>query len=162
MTQRIIPRALDLSATLARRSCFLLGPRQTGKSTLIRESLPNALVFDLLNNADFLVVTGNPLYIESVIDDETEIVVIDEIQKAPQLLDEVHRLIELRNIRFLLTGSSARKLRRGGVNLLGGVQAKFTFTPSLRVSLVMTLIFRESFDMELFPRYIFPKSQEAS
>lgn len=131
MAQRILPRAVDLSATLTRQSRFLLGPRQTGKSTLIRESLPDAVVFDLLDSADFLAVTQNPSEIESALLPDTKIVVIDEIQKAPQLLDEVHRLIEARDVRFLLTGSSARKLRRGGVNLLGGRAGTMHFHPLL-------------------------------
>lgn len=126
-----IPRALDLSATLVPHSCFLLGPRLTGKSTLIRETLADAVVFDLLNNEHFLAVTDRPSSIEDSIDATTQVVVIDEIQKAPQLLDEVHRLIESRRIRFLLTGSSARKLRRGGVNLLGGRAGVVQFHPLL-------------------------------
>lgn len=131
MARKILPRALDLSAALARQSYFLLGPRQTGKSTLIRETLPDAVVYDLLNGVELLALTQNPLLIESALSPDTEIVVIDEIQKAPQLLDEVHRLIELRNVRFLLTGSSARKLRRGGVNLLGGRAGSMYFHPLL-------------------------------
>lgn len=131
ISQQVLPRALDLSAMLAHQSRFLLGPRQTGKSTLIRESLPEAVVFDLLDGADFLAVTQNPKEIESALLPDTKIVVIDEIQKAPQLLDEVHRLIEARNVRFLLTGSSARKLRRGGVNLLGGRAGTMQFHPLL-------------------------------
>ena len=103
----------------------------TGKSTLIRETLPDAMVFDLLDSRDFLALTENPTRLEETITTDTEIVVIDEIQKAPQLLDEVHRLIESRGVRFLLTGSSARKLRRRGVNLLGGRASTIHFHPLL-------------------------------
>ncbi|MYD46088.1 MAG: ATP-binding protein [Gammaproteobacteria bacterium] len=129
MTQKIYPRALDFSSILASRSCFFLGPRLTGKSTLIRESIPEALVFDLLKNDVYFALVENSFSLENVIPSNTEIVVIDEVQKAPQLLDEVHRLIELKGIRFLLTGSSARKLRRGGVNLLGGRAGTVHFHP---------------------------------
>ena len=129
VTQKIYPRALDLSSILASRSCFFLGPRMTGKSTLIRETIPEALVFDLLKNEDYFALLENSFSLEDAVSSNTEIVVIDEIQKAPQLLDEVHRLIELKGIRFLLTGSSARKLRRGGVNLLGGRAGTVYFHP---------------------------------
>ena len=126
-----LPRALDLSDTLALGSCFLWGPRLTGKSTLIRETLADTVVFDLLNPQHFLAVIDRPSSIEDSIDATTQVVVIDEIQKAPQLLDEVHRLIESRRVRFVLTSSSARKLRRRGVNLLGGRAGIVQFHPLL-------------------------------
>ena len=116
----------------------------TGKSTLVRETLSDAMVFDLLDFNDFDALLKNPRLIEESISQApgTELVVIDEIQKAPHLLDEVHRLIESRGVRFLLTGSSARKLRRGGVNLLGGRAHTIRFHP---------FIYREivgSFDLQ--------------
>ena len=114
-----ISRKLDVSSVLEHKSCFLFGPRQCGKSSLIRETIPNAYIFDLLNADTFSRLARNVGYIEEVCR-ENRPIVIDEIQKMPSLLDEVHRLIELRGFKFLLTGSSARKLRRGGVNLLGG------------------------------------------
>ena len=114
-----ISRKLDVSSILEHKSCFLFGPRQCGKSSLIRETIPNAYIFDLLNADTFSRLARNVGYIEEVCR-ENRPIVIDEIQKMPSLLDEVHRLIELRGFKFLLTGSSARKLRRGGVNLLGG------------------------------------------
>ena len=131
VTQKIYRRALDLSSTVASRSCFFLGPRLTGKSTLIRETIPEAVVFDLLDNEVYFSLLEKSFSLENMVSASTEIVVIDEIQKAPQLLDEVHRLIELKGIRFLLTGSSARKLRRGGVNLLGGRAGTMHFHPLL-------------------------------
>ena len=114
-----ISRKLDVSSVLEHKSCFLFGPRQCGKSSLIRETIPNAYIFDLLNADTFSRLARNVGYIEEVCR-ENRPIVIDEIQKMPSLLDEVHRLIELLGFKFLLTGSSARKLRRGGVNLLGG------------------------------------------
>lgn len=131
MSQRLFTRTLDLPRALAKNSWFLLGPRMTGKSTLIRETLPNAVVFDLLVGTDFQDLIVDPTRIEQAIDANTDIVVIDEIQKAPQLLDEVHRLIESTGVKFLLTGSSARKLRRSGVNLLGGRAGTLHFHPLL-------------------------------
>lgn len=115
-----VERTLDLPALLAKKSYFLFGPRQTGKTFLIRHALPNVRVYDLLDTSVYLALSQNPGRIAQELTSKDRIVVIDEIQRIPQLLNEVHRLIETQGIRFLLTGSSARKLRRGGVNLLGG------------------------------------------
>lgn len=115
-----VERILDLPALLERKSYFLFGPRQTGKTFLIRHSLPNARIYDLLDSSVYLSLSRDPGRIGQELTDQDRIVVIDEIQRLPHLLNEVHRLIETRGVHFLLTGSSARKLRRGGVNLLGG------------------------------------------
>ena len=115
-----VPRLLDLPRLLEKRSHFLFGPRQTGKTSLVRHSLKEAKVYDLLDTSVFLVLSRNPGRISEELGPRDSIVVIDEIQRLPILLNEVHRLIESRGVRFLLTGSSARKLRRGGINLLGG------------------------------------------
>jgi predicted AAA+ superfamily ATPase len=115
-----IPRLLDLPGLLAKRSHFLFGPRQTGKTSLVRHSLKEAKVYDLLDTSVFLALSRNPGRIAEELGPRDSIVVIDEIQRLPILLNEVHRLVENRGVRFLMTGSSARKLRRGGVNLLGG------------------------------------------
>lgn len=111
---------LDLAALVAKKSHFLFGPRQTGKSHLLRRALPDARVYDLLDTSVYLSLSARPARIEEELAAGTRVVVIDEVQRLPQLLNEVHRLIETRGLRFLLTGSSARKLRGGGVNLLGG------------------------------------------
>ncbi len=116
----VIKRVLDPTALLARRSHFLLGPRQTGKTFLIRHALANTRVYDLLDSSTYLALSREPGRLAQELGPGVNEVVIDEIQRLPDLLNEVHRLIETRGIRFLLTGSSARKLRRGGVNLLGG------------------------------------------
>jgi len=115
-----VPRVLDLPGLLAKKSLFLFGPRQTGKTSLVRHTLKGARVYDLLDTSVFLALSQNPGRIAQELTPQDRLVVIDEIQLLPILLNEVHRLIEERRIRFLLTGSSARKLRRGGVNLLGG------------------------------------------
>jgi predicted AAA+ superfamily ATPase len=115
-----IERQLKLTPLLEKKSHFLFGPRQTGKTFLIQNSLKEARVYDLLDTSIFLALSRNPERIEQEIAPGDRIVVIDEIQRLPELLNEVHRLIESRGIHFLLTGSSARKLRRGGINLLGG------------------------------------------
>ncbi len=111
-------RILDLTSLLKKKSFFLFGPRGTGKTTLIQHSLPDATVIDLLEIKTYREYLKNP----SIISEQKlkPIVVIDEVQKLPEILDEVHRLIESEKLMFLLTGSSARKLKRGGANLLAG------------------------------------------
>ena len=114
-------RALDLRTLVEERSLFLFGPRQTGKSTLVRRTFPDAAVYDLLEADTFRQLSIHPEYLRQTLDPGRRIVVVDEVQKCPPLLDEVHLLIERnRALRFVLTGSSARKLRRGGANLLAG------------------------------------------
>ena len=118
--QQDIHRAADLAAWLSRKSLFLFGPRQTGKTWLVRQALPKARVYDLLDSSIYLALSQRPGRLGEEIVTGEKLVVIDEIQRLPLLLNEVHRLIETTGVKFLLTGSSARSLRRGGVNLLGG------------------------------------------
>lgn len=102
-------------------SFFLFGPRGTGKSAWVRATFPDAPIFDLLDPALQVELLAAPERLSRKIDPAYRgRVIIDEVQKIPALLDEVHRLIEDRGLRFVLTGSSARKLRRSGVNLLAG------------------------------------------
>lgn len=115
-----IERVLDLTSLLQKKSHFLFGPRQTGKTSLIRHSLKGVRSYDLLDTSAYLALSQNPGRISQELNVGDKIVVVDEIQRLPVLLNEIHRMIEERGIHFLLTGSSARKLRRGGVNLLGG------------------------------------------
>jgi len=104
------------------RSFFLFGPRGTGKSTWLKHVLPEAVRFDLLDAALYLELSRDPHRLEAMAGKRPARfwVILDEIQKVPCLLDEVHRLMEERRWRFALCGSSARKLRRGGANLLAG------------------------------------------
>ena len=117
-----IPRQLQLATLLTMKSFFLFGPRATGKTTLIRRQLAkNATIIDLLDSRYFMRLSAAPHDLESIVDaGSADIIVVDEIQRIPELLNEIHRLIENRRITFLLTGSSARKLRRGKANLLAG------------------------------------------
>lgn len=131
-------RLLDLSAVLKRKSVLLLGPRQTGKSTLLAAQLPTARVIDLLDSATYRSLSGRPERLTSIVESVSKggIIAIDEVQRVPELLNEVHRHIERRkDLRFVLTGSSARKLRRGGVNLLGGRAARLELFPLVSAEL---------------------------
>jgi len=114
----MISRILTLSGT---SSYFLLGPRGVGKTKFLRIHFPDALYIDLLEDEKFNMLISSTQRLEQLIEDSgKKQVVIDEVQKIPRILDEVHRLIEKKNIQFILTGSSARKLKRSGVNLLAG------------------------------------------
>ena len=105
-------------------SFFLWGPRQTGKSTLLRQTYRDARWVDLLKSEEFRRYVAHPEFLREELEitpsDSKRQVVIDEIQKVPTLLDEVHWLIENRGLHFALCGSSARKVKRGAANLLGG------------------------------------------
>jgi predicted AAA+ superfamily ATPase len=104
-----------------RQSFFLFGPRGVGKTAWLHRQLPHALFFDLLDYPVYTELLAAPQRLgERIPRGHKDWVVVDEVQRVPELLDEVHRLIESRRLRFVLTGSSARKLRRRGVNLLAG------------------------------------------
>jgi len=118
MYKRLIK--LDIAA---RQSLFLWGPRQTGKSTLLRLLFPHSLHVDLLNASEFRLLKSRPEALRErcrAVNPKAGPVIIDEVQKIPELLDEVQWNIENVGVRFILSGSSARKLRRAGQNLLGG------------------------------------------
>lgn len=103
------------------QSFFLFGPRGTGKTTWLKRAFPNAVYLDLLESELYTRLTASPGSLERFIPAVSGAwVIIDEVQRIPELLNEVHRLIENRKIRFVLTGSSARSLRKKGVNLLAG------------------------------------------
>jgi predicted AAA+ superfamily ATPase len=106
---------------------FLWGPRQTGKTTLLKAAYPDALWIDLLKADEYRRYLQNPelLRAELAANKAVRQVVIDEVQKVPQLLDEAHWLHENRGIRFALCGSSARKVKRGQANLLGGRAVRY-------------------------------------
>lgn len=118
----IYQRILNLPDLLQKKSFFLLGPRATGKTYLIHEQLQeHAYVINLLKSDLFFKLSSHPERLEGMIDHAGKtLVVIDEIQLIPGLLNEVHRLIEEKKLTFLLTGSSARALKKKNVNLLAG------------------------------------------
>lgn len=103
-------------------SVFLFGARQTGKTTLLETLFPDSPTYDLLDSSTFERLQRNPSLLRQELEmkENGSMVVIDEIQLLPQLLNEVHWLIVHKDLRFILSGSSARKLKRGGANMLGG------------------------------------------
>lgn len=114
-------RCLNLDDVLRHKSLFLLGPRQTGKTTYLQHKYPHAKLFNLLESDVFRELSAHPEYLRQQIQPKDSLIIVDEIQKLPNLLDEVQTMIDRhKNLRFILTGSSARKLRRRGTNLLAG------------------------------------------
>jgi predicted AAA+ superfamily ATPase len=157
----VLDRLPDLRAWLRQKSHFLFGPRQTGKSFWIRRSLPDARIYDLLDSSLFLALSQRPARLAEELTAKDRIVVIDEIQRLPGLLNEVHRLIEERGIRFLLTGSSARKLRRGGVNLLGGRARTRLLHPLTRGELGKHFELERAIERGLLPAIYFSDDPKA-
>lgn len=116
------------------QSAFLWGARKTGKSTYLREKFPDSIVYDFLKTDVFFEFSKNPSLLRERLLAKEELalrepVILDEIQKVPQLLDEVHWLIENKGLRFILCGSSARKLKGGHANLLGGRAWRYELFP---------------------------------
>lgn len=136
-------RIIDIENKLD-EAIFLFGARQTGKSTLLKERFTDAITFDLLNNDIQKRFRKNPELLREILQLKPEgtLVVIDEIQKIPELLDEVHWLMTNRNIRFILCGSSARKLKRSSTNTLGGRAVPVYFYPLVSAEMPDFDIFR--------------------
>jgi predicted AAA+ superfamily ATPase len=111
------------------KSAFLWGPRKTGKSFWIRHHIKNSKMVNLLDSTTFAEYSINPSLLIDRFKTEKRLIVIDEIQKVPALLDSVHLLIEEHGVSFLMTGSSARKLRKSHANLLGGRAYRRQLTP---------------------------------
>ncbi|MGD0465268.1 MAG: ATP-binding protein [Gammaproteobacteria bacterium] len=112
------------------RSFFLFGPRGTGKTSWIKNQIHGAIYLDLLKSETYLLLQADPGRLENLIPPKfSGLIVLDEVQKIPALLNEVHRLIESFNYKFVLTGSSARALRKKGVNLLAGRANTYSMYP---------------------------------
>ena len=119
MSKNILSRKIDIRLP-AGKSCFLWGPRKAGKSYWIRHHLKDIKLIDLLQTDVFAEYAARPALLRERFENPKRLIVIDEVQKVPQLLDEVHWMIEELGAQFILAGSSARKLRKGHANLLGG------------------------------------------
>ena len=125
MFERLIKKPLE-----SRKSFFLFGPRGTGKTTWLKRHLPQALFVNLLQSEFYNRLSANPGSLRELIPPgHTGWIIIDEVQRIPALLNEVHDLIEARRLDFVLTGSSARTLRRRGVNLLAGRALTYRMHP---------------------------------
>ncbi len=136
---RFIKRILDIKLP-QKQSAFLWGPRKTGKTTYLKKHFPDSLIFDFLKTDFFIEVSKNPALLRERIlaKDKNALkypIILDEVQKVPQVLDEVHWLIENKGLQFILCGSSARKLRRGHVNLLGGRAWRYEMFPLVTAEL---------------------------
>jgi predicted AAA+ superfamily ATPase len=108
------------------KSFFIWGPRQAGKTSFLRKHFPDVTTIDLLHSEIFIRYNNNPERLrEEITKSDEKFVIIDEVQKVPMLLNEIHWLIENRGVRFALCGSSARKLKRGAANLLGGRAVRY-------------------------------------
>lgn len=115
---------------LSAESAFLWGARQTGKSTLLKKMFPHSLYFDLLLSNEYEAFLRNPSLLRQRVEaNNKDLVIIDEIQRIPALLNEIHWLIVNRNAQFILSGSSPRKIIRSGANLLGGRAYRYELYP---------------------------------
>ena len=125
---------LQLLPATKTNSIFLFGARQTGKSTLLKALFPEAISFNLLNSDVKNRFEQRPALLYSLLAKEPDgsLIIIDEIQQVPELLNEVHRLIFDKHMRFVLCGSSARKLRRKGYNTLRGTCYSILFISSCK------------------------------
>ncbi len=156
-------RILDMSLS-KEETCFLWGPRQTGKSTLLKTLFPDSYYYDLLLSDQYRRFIADP----SIIRQECEArelngntqkhpIIIDEVQKVPELLNEVHWLIENRGLRFILCGSSPRKLKRSHGNLLGGRGIRYELFPLVYPEIPdFSLI--KALNQGLLPRHYMSKS----
>lgn len=158
--ETIIPRLF----TVPEQSFFLFGPRGTGKSTLLRRLWPDALWVDLLEPDAFRSYSARPERLHELVlaHPKASVVVIDEIQKIPELLPVVHTLIEKRrSLQFVLTGSSARKLKRTGVDLLAGRVLKKTLHPFTASELKDRFDLGKALKLGLVPLIVTAKDPEA-
>ena len=126
-------RVLDLSLPQG-QSAFLWGPRKVGKSTFLKDRFPDSAYFDLLDSRLFLEFSREPWrfteYVQALPEPKKHLpIIVDEVQKVPAIMDEIHRLIETHKSSFILCGSSARKMKRGKANLLGGRAWRFQMAP---------------------------------
>lgn len=127
-----IERKINLHSLLTKKSLFLFGPRSTGKTFWIKKSLPEDIPYFSLNNSSLYArLIADPSELHQIIEPhkKNKLIVIDEIQKLPNLLNEIQELIEDKGFKFLLTGSSARSLKRNNTNMLGGRASSYRFFP---------------------------------
>ncbi len=136
-----------------KKSFFLFGPRGTGKSSWISKTFPNSHIFDLLESETYNRLLAHPQDLLSLVPKEKHNfhIVIDEVQRIPALLNEVHRLIENKKLIFVLSGSSARKLRRQGVNLLAGRALNISMFPLTALEMGKDFNLKDSLKFGMLP-----------
>lgn len=125
---KILDRIIQINLP-SNKSAFLWGPRKVGKSYWIKHHFPQAIIIDLLKTDVFVDYLTQPNLLRERYAETSKMIVIDEVQMVPDLLNEVHWLIENKGVSFLLTGSSPRKLRKKHANLLGGRAWRYTMAP---------------------------------
>ena len=134
------------------KSFFLFGPRGTGKSLWVRTTFPHALYLDLLESELYVTLSASPQRLSNLIPKgHKDWIILDEVQKIPALLDEVHRLIEKERFKFILTGSSARKLKKQSANLLAGRALTFYLHPLTAAELGKDFNLRRSLQFGQLP-----------
>jgi predicted AAA+ superfamily ATPase len=147
------------------QSLFLFGPRNTGKSTLIKHNFPDALLIDLLDNETEERLSRNPKELKYIVDalpNDQNYIIIDEIQKVPRVLDMVHQLIESTNKYFIMTGSSARKIKGGAANLLAGRAFVYHLFPFSFLELNLDFDLTKSLNFGMLPKiYHYTESQDS-
>lgn len=156
------------------KSFFLFGPRGVGKTTWLKHTFPKAIYINLLKAETFTYLLSNPSRLSEYIpNDFADWIIIDEVQKIPELLDEVHYLIEEKKYKFILTGSSARKLKNKNVNLLAGRALKYNMYPLTHLELAgdfsfanaiqygsMPMIFSEENKLKYLKTYVMTYLEE--
>jgi len=134
------------------KSFFLFGPRGVGKTVWVKTVVKDGLYLDLLESKLYLELLANPQRLENHIPKNfTKWIIIDEVQRVPQLLNEVHRLIEEKHYKFILTGSSARSLRRKGINLLAGRALTYWMHPLTAIELGINFNLEQSLNFGQLP-----------
>lgn len=155
----IIPRFLKIP----NNSFFLFGPRGTGKTTWLNNEIKNSLLIDLLQPDQFRAFTAKPERLKELVygNPDKKVIIVDEVQKAPELLNVVHSMIEEKEgYQFVLTGSSARKLKRSGVDLLAGRVLNMTFHPFIAAELGEKFDFEKALRQGLVPLIIMSNDPE--
>lgn len=157
-----IQRYLNLTNQIANKSFFLLGPRQTGKSLLLSKTFSDSAIINLLKSDELFRYQKDPALLRREFESHpAKIIIIDEVQKLPSLLDEVHYLIERCHHKFILTGSSARKLKKSGNNLLGGRASLIALHPMVREELKNKFNLTRALNFGLLPSVYFSKNPAA-